>query len=307
MSYFDGSDDAAASAEEQTSLEHIEAGGLPVSAERRLRELTGESAFTSTLSVSEFALLSELGPRSLGQVLGASVHQVGWQYLPPQAAYGGTVMCSLDTLVHAWDQARRRAFDRLAEEARLLGADAVIGVRLRRGAHDWAAGSVDYMVTGTAIRLPSSAGDRWPGLSDLSVQDYWKLVSAGYTPAGLCATTAAVFVAMSQGAAMSQWMTTNQNQEMVDYTRGFSLARETAVRSLRSQADAAGADGLVGVSLDHHVSRESLRAMRGAGFGNPGGAERVGIVILIQAVGTAITRAATRRPPPTSPILRVSP
>ncbi len=327
VSFFDGSGDVPAdgdeaasreqaseerSAEEQAaleqaSLERVEAGGIPLSAERRLRELTGDAPFTSTLSVAEFALLNELGPRSLGQVLGASVHQVGWQYLPGDAAWGGTVICPLETVAHAWDQARRRSFDRLAEEATLLGADAVIGVKVRRGAHDWAAGSVDYTVTGTAIRLPNSSGERWPGLSDLSVQDYWKLVSAGYTPAGLCATTAAFFVSMSQSTAFGQWMTSNQNQELVDYTRGFSVARESAVRALRSQADAVGADGLVGVSLEHRITRESLPTLRGYGFGNPGGGgERAGIVIVIQAVGTAITRAAARTATPTRSTLRVS-
>ena len=39
--------------------------------------------FTSGLSVNEFALLDRLGPSPLAQVMGASVVQAGWQYLPP--------------------------------------------------------------------------------------------------------------------------------------------------------------------------------------------------------------------------------
>ncbi len=70
--------------EQAESVERIAAGGIPVSAERRLNVLaTGKTAFTSSLTVAGFAMLDRLGPRPLAQVLGASVHQVGWQFLPP--------------------------------------------------------------------------------------------------------------------------------------------------------------------------------------------------------------------------------
>ena len=58
-------------------------------------------------------------------------------------------------------------------------ADAVVGVRVRHGGYDWAAGAVDCVITGTAVRVPG-APVAWPVLSDLSGQDYWKLQQAGY-------------------------------------------------------------------------------------------------------------------------------
>ena len=45
-------------------------------------------------------------------------------------------MCELDVLTDAWNLARRRALDRLAEEALQVGADVVVGVRLQRSDHD---------------------------------------------------------------------------------------------------------------------------------------------------------------------------
>ena len=51
-------------------------------------------------------------------------------------------------------------------------------------------GTIEYVVTGTAIRTPGSAGTAWPILTDVSVQDYWRLHSAGHEPVGLLAATA---------------------------------------------------------------------------------------------------------------------
>ena len=59
-------------------------------------------------------------------------------------------------LSDAWNLARRRALDRLREEARQVGADAVVGVHLRHGDQDFGKRTIDYVVTGTAIRLPGS-------------------------------------------------------------------------------------------------------------------------------------------------------
>jgi len=289
------------------SLERIEAGGIPVEAEVRLKALSEPGAlFTSTLGVGEFALLSELNFVPLGQVLGASVHQVGWQYLPAAAQWGGEVFCALDLLMHAWDQARRRAFDRLTEEASLLGADAVVGVHLRRGEHDWARGAVDYVVSGTAIKWGTASGPQWPVLSDLSVQDYWKLVKAGWRPAGLVAATAVFFVSQSTRTWWRRRITVTRNQELEEFSRGFSAARETAVRYLRSQASAVGASGIVGVKLEHRVSRERVRVATqvgrqrtglspatlamGGDVPTEGRDKRDGLAVTIQAVGTAIRR-----------------
>ena len=139
-------------AELQESLERVESGGIPVAAERRLREL-GEhgGAFTSDLSVADFALCHQLGLRPLAQVMGSSIYQVGYQNTPWPMSAGG-FMFELNFLSDAWNEVRRRALNRLALEAGHVGADAVVGVELRTGAHDWAENSIEYVVIGTAVR-----------------------------------------------------------------------------------------------------------------------------------------------------------
>jgi uncharacterized protein YbjQ (UPF0145 family) len=307
MGFFDGEDDHDEDADAEQSLEQVEAGGIPTAAQARLREMRGEGMFTSTLGVAEFALLTELGPRPVAQLLGASVHRIGFQYLPAQAQWGGGVFCALDQVAGAWDDARKHAFARLTQEAALVGADAVVGVKLRRGEHDWARQTVDYVVSGTGIRTDRPETTEPPTLSDLSVQDYWKLRSTGWAPAGLVAATAVFFIAQSLAMQWSRRWSATRNQELTDYSSGFSAARKYAVRYLRSQAQAVRADGIVGVTLEHSVSKASLsvgyaEAQRSATLGPTtvaiggsqasGRSSRDGIVVTIQAVGTAIRRAA---------------
>jgi uncharacterized protein YbjQ (UPF0145 family) len=316
--------DAESEREQELSQQRIEQGGIPLAAERRMQAIgAGKLPFSSTLSVSEFALTSKLQMQPVGQVLGASVHQVGWQFLPGASAWGGQVMCELDVVEQAWEQARRLALDRLTEEARQAGADAVVGVHVKHGTHDWAAGAVDYVVAGTAVRLPGSKGGGWPVLSDLSGQEYWQLYQAGYAPAGLVAATAAVFVSPGQGVQWQRWVTQYQNQELTDFTQGFYSAREIALRKLSSQADSCGADGIVGVRIDQHAGLGDLRVERygrsvGPGFGGFGGLnrgyggasgsqdERHGLVITLQAMGTAIRTTESVTPYPPEPAVNLT-
>ena len=46
---------------------------------------------------------------------------------------------------NAWTTARRNALNRLSEEALQVGADVVVGVELRRGEHDLAKRTIDYL------------------------------------------------------------------------------------------------------------------------------------------------------------------
>ena len=111
----------------------------------------------------------------------------------PDLRWHTAVVCELDMLTQAWRTARRRAVDRLCEEALQVNADAVVGVRLHRSDHDLGRGTIEYVVTGTAVRLPGSTGASWPVVTDLSVQDYWRLRSAGQEPVGFVAATSAMF------------------------------------------------------------------------------------------------------------------
>ena len=215
------------------------------------------------------------------------------------------VVCRLETISDAWNLARTRALARLTDEAAELGADAVVGVSLRRTDHDLGRRTVEYAVNGTAVRSPTSGEHAAPVLTALSVQEYAKLLRAGQEPVGLVATTAAVFASPSRDTRIKRVRTFRSNQELTELSRAFRLARDAIRHDLHDQIKRAGGAGVVGVKMSQTIHREKLAlasALRtpehqGWGRGRLGvpyyvsgrtEAERRGWVITMHAVGTAI-------------------
>jgi len=249
--------------EAEESRRRIEAGGLPVAAEARLRELASSEGkprlFTSDLSVHEFTLLAGYGVRPLTQVMGSSIYSVGWQPVYYNVPTEVTVLSG------AFNHCRSLAFKRLIEEAQLARADAVVGVRILQGAHDWAARSIEFVVVGTAVRLPPHMHhpEGQTVLTDLSGQEFVLLCKSGVRPVGIAAHTSVHYVpaswqtqqATSGGWGGSSWA----NQELRDFTQGVYDAREKAVGTVVYQAQKLGADGIVGVQIDEHAQTHSVR------------------------------------------------
>jgi uncharacterized protein YbjQ (UPF0145 family) len=293
----------------EESLRRVEAGGIPLSAERRLGELRGAShadgadggsvggSFTSDLSVSGWALCHRLGLRPLSQVMGSSIYQVGYQGANWPMMAGGSILTELGTLSDAWNEVRRRALNRLQLEAKLAGADAVVGVQVRTGAHDWAAGAIEYAVVGTAVRREGAQPNEQPVMTELSVADYANLARAGVEPAGIVAWTSVFFVASSpetelMGGMGGRLMFT-ENQEIPSYTQGIYAAREQTMQRLNWQAEQLGASGIVGVRIGHSAQRQQVGSANRS---------RGGLVVTFDAIGTAVreTGAVAQDPPKTT-------
>ena len=223
--------------EQEVSLARIEKGELPLAAERRLKGLRdgGGGGFTSDLSVAEFALGHELGLEVLSQVMGSCIYQVGWQYMAGGYGWDGSIFGELGVVTEAWNDARSRALHRMAQEASLAGGNAVVGVDLQRGEHDWAEGGVELVVMGTAVRDPHATG-KYVALTDLSVQDYWKLRRAGIEPVGLVFSSACFFIRRGMMAGSNQWLNFAANEEIREFTQGVYAARETALGRVTAQA-----------------------------------------------------------------------
>jgi uncharacterized protein YbjQ (UPF0145 family) len=284
-----GSDDerearARAQTEQAASLEALTRGGLPLRAQQRLGEIgkATSSFFTSDLSVDEFALVHALGLRPISQVMGSSIYHVGWQQRP--GSFGGWqpggVSQELTVVSEAWNTARLRAFARLEQEAKLVGADAVVGVHLSKGQHDWAAGAIEYVAVGTAVRAEGAEPVERPALTDLSGQDTWKLWQAGYRPLGVVGASTVHYVVpgWSTQQASGYWSSW-ANQELRDFTRGVYDARETALGRMTAEARTIGAAGVVGVSIEHSAEERESGA---------GGSRSNDLVVTFHVIGTAI-------------------
>ena len=147
------------------------------------------SIFTSDLSVNEFLLVREVGFRPLGLVLGSSIYHVGLQV----GRWGSNQ--ELDVLSQAMYHARELAMSRMEAEADALHADGIVGVRLDVEMKEFGADIAEFIAVGTAVKAEEGAGgggvDNWrnnknqPFTSDLSGQDFWTLIRAGYAPLGM--------------------------------------------------------------------------------------------------------------------------
>jgi len=85
-------------------------------------------------------------------------------------------------------------------------------------------------------------------VSDLSGQDLYLLIRAGYQPLGL-AFGACVYHVAHQ--ALSQWLGQRmQNVELSNYTEALYDARELAMTRMQDEASRLGAQGIVAMRID---------------------------------------------------------
>lgn len=255
------------------SLQRIEDGRVPLAAAERLGGYAqgaadgagGPTVFSSDLAVNEWSALARLGVTPVTLVMGSSIFQVGWQ-----TTYYN-VPTEVRVLSDAYNECRRLALGRLLEEAELCGADAVVGVRIDQGAHDWAPGALEFIAVGTAVRLPEPMRDPAAAavLSDLSGQEFVQLCQAGLRPVGIAAHTSVHYVPatgqtqMAQssfggllgGAGGGSWA----NQELTDFSQGVYEAREKAMAFVNAQAQQLGGDGVIGVEVREHGRTHAVR------------------------------------------------
>jgi uncharacterized protein YbjQ (UPF0145 family) len=227
----------------------------PQVADSRLAQTAGASpsgVFTSDLSVSEYVLLGEAGFEPLGFVVGSSIYHVGLQ------VGRWSQNQELQVLTQAMYNARELAMARMRAEADHLDADGIVGVQLRMQMYAWGQGCLEFVATGTAVRHLSGQGahrapDGRAFTSDLSAQDFFRLLAAGAVPVGFVLGTCVYHIA-HQGV-MQSMRQANQNQEMLQFTQGVYEARELALARMQAEAEAAQSSGIVGVTVEvkNHV------------------------------------------------------
>jgi uncharacterized protein YbjQ (UPF0145 family) len=218
---------------------------LPEHAKERLNEMREHHFFTSDLSVSEFLLVKEAGFQPLGLVMGSSIFNIGIQEIRAH------VNEELVTMTQALYSARELAMVRMEEEAHELGADGIVAVRLTLNVHAWGANVIEFMAIGTAVKSdkPGFRGpENRPFTSDLSGQDFWTLLEAGYRPVGFVMGNCVYNV--GQGAQTGRQPT--ESRELTGPTQALYDARELAMERMQIEATALGAAGIVGVVIDEN-------------------------------------------------------
>lgn len=273
-------EDKARQDRQERSRAQLERGGLTLDAEQRLRDLEGRPQFfTSNLSVNEFVLAASDGVRPLGQVMGSTVYHVGWQFQP---VYQSAEMV---TLSHAQQHARLLALSRLQQEAKLLGAHGVVGVRLERQSYEWGENLIEWTVRGTAVALDGEPAPALPFVCALSGQEYWTLRQAGLSPVGFAFGTCVWYHVASP---TTQWATQGGlwgggfagNVELTDYTQAVYTARRAAMTRLTDDARRAGAEGVIGVSVEPDIRTYEVET--------PNRQMRRDLIVTFTALGTSV-------------------
>jgi uncharacterized protein YbjQ (UPF0145 family) len=265
-----------------------------------MAEIRQSGTWGSALTSDEFAAIKSVGFEAVGQVLGAAVYNIGYTggYGCPGAwgSYGGGYSWgpaartqvssrggygSFGPMVQTLYQARRTAIGRMVEECRELGGHGVVGVRLSIG--QFPSGGLEFKAIGTAIRAPGARPLKTPFTSDLSGQDFAKLVMKGWMPAGLV-------LGITIAARHDDWLTRGQtrwgagNAEVNGWTELVNDARHDARTQLAADVKRLGAEGVVVADMDFRVRERECPAQEGG---------RDHIVEAIN-IGTAIVRFASQ-------------
>lgn len=145
----------------------LAANRLPAFVEARLAAAgAGKAPWLATMSPAELALARAKGIRPLATVSGTCWYHYGWSWTEGHA--------------EGW----HLALARLREEARLLGAHAVVDVRMRKV--EIALGdSMDFTVIGTAVRIDGLAASPEPVVATVPALEFVRLLEAGIVPVGL--------------------------------------------------------------------------------------------------------------------------
>ena len=124
-------------------------------------------------------------------------------------------------------------------------------MRLEVSRRAWGNDLAEFVAIGTAVRHREGELHRAPNgrpfTSDLSGQDFYTLLSAGYRPVGMVMGNCVYHVA-HQG--LRTWMRrVGRNVEMPNFTQALYDARELAMERMQAEAEALEAEGVVGVQL----------------------------------------------------------
>lgn len=96
--------------------------------------------------------------------------------------------------------ARELAMLRMRVEATHLGADGIVGVRVKMQMYAWGQDVLEFVATGTAVKATAGNGahrapDGQAFTSDLSAQDFFRLLAAGAVPVAFVLGTCVYHIA----------------------------------------------------------------------------------------------------------------
>lgn len=252
--------------------------GLPPAAQARMQRFAADGVRTSLLDVPGMASVTGVGLPPVGEVMGCMVEHIGWAgfggcgwsgwgagFPGPMRMSGGipgtfgggiagpwgggTVTSGsgagfagyapyVDALYRGYDT----AIARMVTEARAMGADGVVGVRL--SVNHLGQDNREFVALGTAVRGRGDVHPPRPFVTDLPGADVAKLLHAGWVPVSI-AFGISVAIRHDDYATRAQANAWGQNTEVSGYTELVQHVRHDARARFAEHAAQAGAEGAV--------------------------------------------------------------
>jgi len=229
---------------------------LPQSVLSRIaQEEAQPKPWTSSLSVNDWLLSKRYKMQPLRLVLGTSYFQNGFSEQFYANFYQSGEMESVE---HALYTSCGLAIQRLQKEAQLLGANAVVAVRMHARIGDLFSHQVECTFTGTAVTIPGLPESDHPILCTVSMPEFIKLMECGSIPIGL-SIGAGVYYENQSTRKILRGLS-YKNREMPDCTRATYAAKHIAMTQLQADIKRLKADGCI-AHRKHHFVR-TIRSQR---------------------------------------------
>ena len=214
-------------------------------------------AFSSAADGQELYCQIDAGYRPLQFVVGNIAYSIG---------IGGGLLGMLKSIGRGeikeysdvFNATRHHCLQRIVQEAVAVRANAVVGIETTvmpfQGVHE-------MMMVGTAAYNPAlpAAYSQTPVTSDLTCQEMWNMTSMGYVPLKLVLGTGVYSLGVVGGvmAALKSF----SKGEINELTSLIYDAREHALGLVRAEAEAIGADDVVGIKTHIHEMGSLLEFM----------------------------------------------
>ncbi|MEV6611239.1 heavy metal-binding domain-containing protein [Kutzneria sp. NPDC051319] len=212
--------------------------GLPPAAVERLNRAKRSGVRTSLLSAPSAAGIKAVGLEPVGEVMGCVVLSTVTTNRP-FVGYRFNLDACATPYLQALHTGYNTALERLREEARALGADGVVDIRLSLSS----LGQADeFLAMGTAVRAQSRTRPKSLFTTDLSGSDVAKLMLAGWVPVQVEWVGAATAIRTGIGT-QSQTSYYAGNMEVDSYTRLINHVRADARTRFHDMVRKAGAEG----------------------------------------------------------------
>lgn len=219
---------------------------LSVASTVHRKDTASDYAFTTASDGQELFCQADAGYQPMSFVMGNVAYSIG-----VGRGIGGMFKQLIKGEVRQYSdqftQTRSLALQRITDEARSVGANAVVGIKTSilpfgtSGVHE-------MLMVGTASRhaIADPALDQiGVTTSDLTAEETWSLAKLGYAPMQLVLGTSVYSLGLVGGLVAS--LKSYVKGEISELTQLIYAAREESLSKVKAQANAIGADDIVGV------------------------------------------------------------